>query len=183
MASERQNRPTFPERRFGTGAATQRAVALKIKVFKLGAESFIEIIFNENNILNMIKLIIIASIILQLTGCASILNENRQAINVRTSCSNKSIPETCVAENSKGNWRFTTPAEVIINNDIYGLKITCKSPYTPQHTAEASSMPNLAFAGNILLGGIIGATFDIANSSGFKYPSDIEIINPFCKQP
>jgi hypothetical protein len=130
----------------------------------------------------MLKIITISSVIFHLIGCASISTENKQTINIKTSCSNVYTPATCVAENSKGKWRFTTPADVLIDNDIYGLKITCKSPYTPKHTIEAGSTPKLAFAGNILIGGILGAAVDIANASGFKYPSDIEVINPFCKK-
>jgi hypothetical protein len=130
----------------------------------------------------MLKIITIASLIFQLIGCASISTEKKQTINFKTSCSNVYTPATCVAENSKGKWQFTTPAGVLIDNDIYGLKITCKSPYTPKHTMEVSSTPKLAFAGNILIGGIFGAAVDVANSSGFKYPGDIEVINPFCKK-
>ncbi len=130
----------------------------------------------------MLKIITIASVIFHLIGCASISTENKQTINIKTSCSNVYTPATCVAENSKGKWRFTTPAGVLIDNDIYSLKITCKSAYTPKHTMEVSSTPKLAFAGNILIGGIFGAAVDVANSSVFKYPGDIEVINPFCKK-
>lgn len=130
----------------------------------------------------MLRIFLSAYSVFLLTGCASLLSEKKQAIIFKTSCNKVSIPATCTAENTKGKWTFTTPKVVTIHTDISELKITCRSPYTPQHKAQASSKPNLAFAGNILIGGIFGAAVDVANARGFQYPSDIEIINPFCKQ-
>lgn len=131
----------------------------------------------------MLRIFLSTFIVFVLTGCASLLSEKKQTIIFKTSCNKISIPATCTAENTKGKWTFTTPREVIIDTDLSELKITCRSPYTPQHKAQASSKPNLAFAGNFLIGGIFGAAVDVASARGFQYPSDIEIVNPFCKQP
>lgn len=130
----------------------------------------------------MLKIFSLALVVVLATGCASLVGEKKQTIFFKTSCNKVSIPATCTAENTNGKWTFTTPREVTIGTDINELRITCRSPYTPQHKAQASSKPNLAFAGNILIGGIFGAAVDVASGRGFQYPSDIEIINPYCKQ-
>ena len=130
----------------------------------------------------MLKILLLTCAIFLLAGCASLLNEKKQTISFKTSCNKKSIPATCTAENTKGKWSFTTPREVTIDSDVTDLTILCKSPYTPQHKTQVGSKPNLAFAGNILIGGILGAAVDVVNARGSQHPSDVEIINPFCKQ-
>jgi hypothetical protein len=37
-------------------------------------------------------------------------------------------------------------------------------------------------AGNLLVGGLIGAAYDVQNNTGLKYPETINIASPACKK-
>jgi hypothetical protein len=39
----------------------------------------------------------------------------------------------------------------------------------------------MAMAGNLLVGGLVGAAVDIYNATGLKYPENIDITNPACE--
>ena len=110
-----------------------------------------------------------------LSGCATLLDEDTQEISVSLQCKERLVRAQCVAENSKGRWSFRAPGMVQVNNDIGDLNISCKVQYMPQFTVSVSAMPTWNMAGNILLGGIIGAAYDLHNNTGLKYPENVNI--------
>ena len=110
-----------------------------------------------------------------LSGCATLLDEDTQEISVSLQCKERQVRAQCVAENSKGRWSFRAPGVVQVNNDIGDLNISCKVQYMPQFTVSVSAMPSWNMAGNILMGGIIGAAYDLHNNTGLKYPETVSI--------
>ena len=110
-----------------------------------------------------------------LSGCATLLDEDTQEISVSLQCKERQVRAQCVAENSKGRWSFRAPGMVQVNNDIGDLNISCKVQYMPQFTVSVSAMPTWNMAGNILMGGIIGAAYDLHNNTGLKYPETVSI--------
>jgi hypothetical protein len=86
----------------------------------------------------------------------------------------------CAAENSKGRWLFRAPGLVQVNSDYGDLNITCKVQYMPEFTVSVPALPTWNLAGNILLGGIIGAAYDLHNNTGLKYPESVNITSPTC---
>ena len=110
-----------------------------------------------------------------LSGCATLLDEETQEISVSLQCKERMVRAQCVAENSKGRWSFRAPGLVQVNNDYSDLNITCKVQYMPQFTVSVPAMPSWNLAGNILLGGLIGAAYDVHNNTGLKYPETVGI--------
>lgn len=110
-----------------------------------------------------------------ISGCATLLDEDTQEISVSLQCKERLVRAQCVAENSKGRWSFRAPGVVQVNNDIGDLNISCKVQYMPQFTVSVSAMPTWTMAGNILMGGIIGAAYDLHNNTGLKYPETVSI--------
>ena len=110
-----------------------------------------------------------------LSGCATLLDEDTQEISVSLQCKERLVRAQCVAENSKGRWSFRAPGVVQVNNDYGDLNISCKVQYMPQFTVSVSAMPTWNMAGNILMGGIIGAAYDLHNNTGLKYPETVSI--------
>jgi hypothetical protein len=110
-----------------------------------------------------------------LSGCATLLDEDTQQISVSLQCKERLVRAQCVAENSKGRWSFRAPGMVQVNNDIGDLNVSCKVQYMPQFTVSVPAMPSWNMAGNILLGGIIGAAYDLHNNTGLKYPEAVSI--------
>jgi hypothetical protein len=116
-----------------------------------------------------------------LSGCASLLNEDTQELNVRVMCSGKAVQAYCRAENSKGSWTFNAPGKVIVSGDNKGLAITCKTQFSQPLTVNAPSLPSWEMAGNLLAGGIIGGVVDLYNNKGLRYPENIDISHSLCK--
>jgi hypothetical protein len=110
-----------------------------------------------------------------LSGCATLLDEDTQEISVSLQCKERLVRAQCVAENSKGLWMFRAPGVVQVNNDNGDLNISCKVQYMPQFTVSVSAMPTWNMAGNILMGGIVGAAYDLHNNTGLKYPNTVNI--------
>ena len=110
-----------------------------------------------------------------LSGCATLLDEDTQEISVSLQCQERMVRAQCVAENSKGRWSFRAPGLVQVNNDYGDLNVTCKVQYMPQFTVSVPAVPTWNLAGNILLGGLIGAAYDIHNNTGLKYPETVSI--------
>jgi len=117
----------------------------------------------------------------QLASCASFFHGSGQSMQVSTWCKDRQIPAACTAENSKGSWSFRTPGEVHIDKDFFHLKITCKSPFYNEVTVTVPSMLNLSAAGNVLLGGVVGAGLDVYTGSAFAYNRDVRISYPACQ--
>ena len=121
-----------------------------------------------------IKLVLLA-LVGVLSGCATLLDEDTQEISVSLQCQERMVRAQCVAENSKGRWSFRAPGLVQVNNDYGDLNVTCKVQYMPQFTVSVPAVPTWNLAGNILLGGLIGAAYDIHNNTGLKYPEAVSI--------
>jgi hypothetical protein len=127
------------------------------------------------------KLPVLAIAMACLSGCASLLNEDTQELNVRVMCSGKAVQAYCRAENSKGSWTFNSPGKVIVSGDNKGLSITCKTQFSQPLTVNAPSLPSWEMAGNLLAGGIIGGVVDLYNNKGLRYPENIDISHSLCK--
>lgn len=130
----------------------------------------------------MFRLSLIALLLIQITGCASVLSDNQQTITVHAVCRSTALPAVCSAENRRGNWSFMASETVVISTDMTDLQISCKSPYFEETAASVSAVPNMAMLGNVVLGGVIGAAMDVANASGLRYPETIYLTNPDCER-
>ena len=126
-----------------------------------------------------IKLVLLA-LVGVLSGCATLLDEDTQEISVSLQCKERMVRAQCAAENSKGRWLFRAPGLVQVSNDYGDLNITCKVQYMPEFTVSVPALPTWNLAGNILLGGIIGAAYDLHNNTGLKYPETVNITSPTC---
>jgi uncharacterized protein YceK len=116
-----------------------------------------------------------------LSGCASLLEEDTQEVNVRFMCAEKHLVATCDLKNDKGRWRLSTPGKATVINDTSLLEISCKAPFIPSFSVSVMPMPSMGMLGNLLFGGVVGAAVDVYNNSGMKYPENIDISNPNCK--
>ena len=101
---------------------------------------------------NYLKIVSALGFILMVSGCASVFHEDRQTVSVRAMCGQRSLPATCVAENSRGRWTFQAPREILVPKDMYALRVTCKSILLESHTVQAPATLQGAMAGNLLLG-------------------------------
>ena len=130
---------------------------------------------------NVFKYLFLATVAALLGGCATLMDEDTQEVNLKFMCAEKNIVATCLLQNSKGRWTISTPGKATVLNDNIALEITCKAPFIPSFTVSALPMPSTSMLGNLLAGGVIGAAVDVYNNTGMKYPENIDISNPNCK--
>lgn len=110
-----------------------------------------------------------------LTGCASITRGTTQAVTVTTTPPNA----YCGLSNDKGNWQIShTPATAYVTKAWSPLFVICskgkgKSQLVGDVKVE-STTTGMAF-GNILAGGIIGASVDMSSGAAYDYPSEIHV--------
>lgn len=118
--------------------------------------------------------------LLLLSGCASFLHGDVQQIQVTVLCKEQPVPAACVAQNAKGTWHFQAPGVFQVRKDLTHLQLTCKSPFYSEITAAVPSRLNLSLAGNLLIGGLVGAGVDVYRGAGFAYHPDVRIAYPTC---
>jgi hypothetical protein len=128
----------------------------------------------------MVKMIVFGSVSLLLTGCASVLNQDKQVVAVRAVCNGASVPAHCVAENSRGRWAFNAPRQIAVTRDLFALRVTCQSAYVEKHTVSVRPHVQMAMAGNALLGGLVGGAVDVATGRGLQYPANVDVAYPSC---
>jgi len=120
----------------------------------------------------LIKMLI-TTLALVLSGCATVWGEDKQVVSVRVLCGQKSLPATCVAENSRGSWQFHAPRDVVVLKDVYALRVTCKSIMLEPHTVNApASLQWTTALGNMLAGGAV-----VSEATGRGLPTPDKVLN------
>jgi hypothetical protein len=114
----------------------------------------------------------------QLASCANFLHGSGQSMQVSTWCDQRSVQANCTAQNSKGSWSFTTPTAIQVSKDFYNLQISCKTPFHNEVRVTVPSMLNVSTAGNVVLGGVVGAGLDVYSGAAFAYSRDVRISYP-----
>jgi hypothetical protein len=128
----------------------------------------------------MLRLWMSAVGVLLWSGCASVLHSDVQHVKVTAKCNDRVVPAACVAQNAKGVWHFQAPGAIAVRKDVTALQIACKSLFFPEITATVPSRLNLSMAGNLLVGGLVGAGVDVYRGAGFAYNPDVYIAYPVC---
>jgi hypothetical protein len=124
------------------------------------------------------QLMIAATLVcgLFLTGCATVIKGTTQSLSVVATHNGAEVRGArCELSNSKGVWYVTTPGAAPIHRGYGELDVVCKLAGFPDGIAHARSSTTGSVYGNILLGGAIGATVDIANGAAYDYPSRISV--------
>lgn len=130
--------------------------------------------------LRMLKIFASLGVLLLMAGCASFIGEGKQTLSVQAVCYGRSMPAQCVAENGRGRTRFFAPGPVTVQRDFTALKVTCKSVFVDSHTLRVWPTVQQAMAGNVLLGGVVGAGVDVATARGLQYPEALQVVFPSC---
>jgi hypothetical protein len=109
-------------------------------------------------------------------GCASITTGGTQNVSVEAVAAQQAVAGTnCQLTNDKGSWGVVTPGTVNVRGSYGDLAVHCESPhYEPGIASFKSTTKAMAF-GNILVGGIIGATIDVSTGAAYQYPSLLSV--------
>ncbi len=124
------------------------------------------------------QLVIAATTISLLVGCASITGTTNQSVSVQTreQAGKEVAGVACELSNSKGKWFITTPGSVGITRSNDDMQVLCtKAGYEPGRAAVVSATKGQMF-GNILFGGGIGAVIDHNTGAAYEYPSFFQVV-------
>lgn len=112
-----------------------------------------------------------------LTGCASIVSGTNQVVSVETlHASGPVTGATCKLENDKGVYYVTTPGTVTVHRAYGDMSVKCEKLGFDPGLASIKSATKGMMAGNILVGGFIGAGVDAATGAGYDYPNTFQIM-------
>ena len=121
---------------------------------------------------------LLAALSLAMVGCASIVNDSSQAVKVETvTADGKAVAGAdCKFANDFGASTGKSGDTVQIHRSSKDLDITCASPGKADATGRAISRANAGLAGNILIGGGIGAIIDHNKGTAYTYPTWIKLV-------
>lgn len=117
----------------------------------------------NNRILTIVSVFLVASA----TGCASIINEKTQNVNVVTSNGRK-------AELSIDGMPFQAPGVASFKRAKGDKLITTRDPKCNPTTVAPSTVDNVFFI-NILSGGVFGSTTDYSTEKMWKYQDTVMV--------
>jgi len=112
------------------------------------------------------------------TGCATVVEGNKQALSVTTEgCdSNPESSARCHIQNKDNDVYVDAPGTVNIEKGKTDLAVNCSSSDgSAKGHAILESTYEAMNAGNILLGGGIGLIVDAASGAMWKYPKTISV--------
>jgi hypothetical protein len=116
--------------------------------------------------------IVLATSLLALSACATIVSGNDQTVAVTT-------PDVkaadCKLQNGKGEWTVSSPGTTMVKSAAGNMSVTCeKAGYEKGTSTYASSVKGWIF-GNIGFGGLIGVIVDVSTGAGFEYPTAMPV--------
>lgn len=122
--------------------------------------------------------ILMITLAASLAGCASIVNDSTHPMKVDTKTADGSLVggADCRVSNDYGATSFRSGDTIQVRRSNKDLDITCTMPSKPTAIARAISRANAGFAGNILIGGIIGAVIDHSKGTAYTYPTWVQLV-------
>jgi hypothetical protein len=111
------------------------------------------------------------------TGCASILNDTSQPMKIETRRADGTLVSgaDCQLTNDYGPASARSGATVQVRRSSKDLDIVCKDPAQADAVGRAISRANAGLAGNILIGGGIGALIDHSKGTAYTYPTWVQL--------
>jgi hypothetical protein len=126
----------------------------------------------------LLRSIIAGAIVLATTGCASIVNETTHPVKLETlTPQGQAISGAqCRLTNDYGSTLVLSGETSQVRRSSKDLDIVCRHPDNPDAVARAISRANAGMAGNILIGGGIGAIIDHNKGTAYTYPTWVQLV-------
>jgi hypothetical protein len=112
------------------------------------------------------------------SGCASIVNDTTHPMRLETYLANgEEVKDMdCKTENDYGALTVKTPGTLQVRRSSKDLQITCTKASTKDAKGTAISRANAGLAGNIIIGGGIGALIDHTKGTAYTYPQWVRLV-------
>ncbi|MDB5989877.1 MAG: hypothetical protein JWQ10_1280 [Herbaspirillum sp.] len=119
--------------------------------------------------------ILVFSLAVLLSGCASITGSSTQPISVQTKQGSSNVlGVSCTLTNDAGKWFVKTPGSVTVKKSTGDLTVECANNDASGRD-HVGSTANVNVWGNLLVGGLVGYAVDRYSGAGFDYPKLVTI--------
>ena len=124
--------------------------------------------------INKLKFVCVTAL---LSGCATVTTPANQSIMVETvsTVGDELKGALCVMTNSAGRFSVVTPGVVLVKKSSDTLMAVCTKDGFATAKQNLESTFQAMFAGNILIGGIVGFALDHSTGAAYSYPSQLVI--------
>ena len=119
-----------------------------------------------------IMLIITVPVLILISGCASIVNDSHQPVTLYFSDNSQG---KCEVSNKRSSQTVVIPSTIQVRRSDDPLRLICETGDGRSATASIPSKIEGTIAGNILLGGFIGAAIDAETDKHRSYPDSFVI--------
>lgn len=119
-----------------------------------------------------------AGVLSILTGCASVTQGTEQPVKVETFTAKGEtlVGADCRLSNDKGSASVLSGQSALVRRSGGNLMMRCELSGQPAATGQAVSRANAGLAGNILLGGVLGAAVDVGTGAAYTYPTWVRLV-------
>lgn len=120
---------------------------------------------------------VLAAGVLSFAGCASVINDATHSVrvDVRTATGQSIDGAACVAFNDRGTTAFKSGTSQLVRRSAAQLHFACTYPGLPPALGISTSRANAGLAGNLVVGGLVGAAIDHSQGTGYTYPTWIQM--------
>ena len=127
---------------------------------------------------HLVRTAAITAVALAATGCASIINDTTHPMKLETkTAAGEMVPGAdCKITNDYGAVSAKSGDTAQVRRSSKDLDIVCSHPQNPSASARAISRANAGMAGNIILGGGIGAIIDHNKGTAYTYPTWVQMV-------
>ncbi len=122
-----------------------------------------------------IKLLAVSAIALQLCACSTVMNGTNQAIAFTTGQEEGADCSLTGGKNGAVNETFQTPSEIRVKRSSKALNLKCSKAGFQTAEKLLDGKVEGTSAGNVVLGGFIGAGVDAATGALYRYPETVDL--------
>jgi len=115
---------------------------------------------------------------LAIGGCASVTQGTDQSVKIETIASGGAVipGAECELQNDKGSFFVHSGESTLVRRSGSNLSIKCSFAGQPPAVGQAVSRANAGLAGNVVVGGVIGAAIDVGTGAAYTYPTWIQLV-------
>lgn len=124
------------------------------------------------------RLCLLVFFLLTAPSCATMSGDLYQPISVLAVCggSNKPVEANCTLKNGQNNISVTSPGVARVKKSYEDIHIACALEGNERTDIIKESRAQGGIAGNIVIGGILGAAVDLGSGAAFRYPKTATVI-------
>ena len=124
------------------------------------------------------KLLVTLNLLFGLGSCATMAGDLYQPISVLAVCagSNKPVEALCTLKNSQNSISVSSPGVARVRKSYEDIHISCSRKGNARSDVIKDARPQGGIAGNLIIGGLVGAAVDLGSGAAFRYPTTATVI-------